>query len=84
MRVRLSVTEWRKGCSNSMTTDNPGTCKECTEGMVEAVTKEADRLEAQVARLRAAIGRYLDKPGCNIPAQQTAMAKLRFEMEREA
>ena len=38
-------------------------------------------LESTVRLLTAAINRYCDNPGCNIPARSTALAKLRWAAE---
>lgn len=32
--------------------------------------------------LAAAVRLYLDRPGCNIPARQTALARLRWAVEQ--
>jgi hypothetical protein len=45
------------------------------------VTPEAEqirRLEEKVRFLITAIENYCDKPGCNIPARNSALAKLRW------
>lgn len=38
-------------------------------------------LEERVRFLVRAIEQYCDNPGCNIPARQTALAKLRWAAE---
>lgn len=49
-----------------------------------AMTPEAEqiqRLEEKVRFLINAIENYCDKPGCNIPARNTALTKLRWAAE---
>ncbi len=41
-------------------------------------------LEDTVRFLTAAINRYCDNPGCNIPARATALGKLRWSAEEAA
>lgn len=42
---------------------------------------EAARLRKALAFLAQAIEHYLDNPGCNIPARNTALARLRWAMD---
>ena len=49
--------------------------------MSEETVDENAKLREKVAFLVRAIESYLDSPGCNIPARNTALAKLRWAAE---
>lgn len=38
--------------------------------------------EQALSLLAGEVERYLDRPGCNIPARQTAFARLRWALEQ--
>lgn len=47
-------------------------------GQVATEAEQIQKLEEKVRFLINAIENYCDKPGCNIPARNTALAKLRW------
>lgn len=40
MNISKMITEWRKGCSNTMR-GSPIECKECTQALIDAIEKRA-------------------------------------------
>lgn len=48
-------------------------CRTASDAMTDA---------ERVRLLVAAVERYLEAPGCNIPARQTAIARLRWALEQ--
>lgn len=51
-RVRVILTEWGKGCSNTIG-DNPAACHECTEAAIEAIKNAARQEQAVNSRGQA-------------------------------
>jgi hypothetical protein len=58
-------------------------CQITQEDVILGYSKSISIMNSEIARLKRAIIRYLDNPGCNVPSRQRAMEQLRFEVEKK-